>query len=122
MKQRALDIEERFQKAQPPPQQGAFFTLGLGGGKVYRSAILSLKAKLRKHRNDEIGVKKVSLTIFLTSKWACWCILYLKMKIGRVSMQKEYSCFPAVEDLLDSRLMSDLGKSLLPQASLSSYT
>ena len=68
MKQCALDIEGCFKKAQPSPQQAAFFTQGLGRGKACRSAILSLEAKLHKHGDDGVGVKKVSLTILLTSK------------------------------------------------------
>lgn len=68
MKQCSLDIERWFKKAQPYPQQAAFYTWEFGRGRARRSAILSLEAKLHKHGDDGVVVKKASFTILLTSE------------------------------------------------------
>lgn len=121
MKKCTLNIEGWFKKVQPSPWQAAFFTRGLGRGKACRSAILSLEAKFHKHGDDGVGVKKVSLTILLTSNEGCWYISSLKMKLGKESMQKECAYPPAVGDsgLMPWQLTSVLHR-LLSQPSLNS--
>lgn len=86
-----------IQESTTSPTTSSFFTWGFGRGKTRRSAVLHLEAMLHRHGDDGEGVKKVSVTIFLTSKQGCR-YMHLKMKLGRASMWKESSYHPATGD------------------------
>lgn len=49
------------------PTTSSFFTWRFGRGKTHGSAGLNLEAMLHKHGDDGVGVKKLSVIIFLTS-------------------------------------------------------